>query len=68
VPASSLNGYWGEVATAVAQEAAGGVRDVILRQSGHAPGDKPDAATTSKAAGGSSAQGGPNPPTAPISR
>jgi hypothetical protein len=41
VPAGSLNGYWGDVATAVAQEAAGGVRDVILRQSGHAPGDQP---------------------------
>jgi len=38
VPAGSLDGYWGDVATAVAQEAAGGVRDVILRQSGHAPG------------------------------
>lgn len=38
VPAGSLNGYWGNVATAVAQEAAGGVRDVILRQSGHTRG------------------------------
>jgi hypothetical protein len=41
VPAGSLNGYWGDVATAVAQEAAGGVRDVILRQSGRTPGEKP---------------------------
>jgi hypothetical protein len=39
VPAGSLDGYWGDVATAVAQEAAGGVRDVILRQSGHEPGE-----------------------------
>jgi hypothetical protein len=39
VPAGSLNGYWGDVATAVAQEAAGGVRDVILRQSGRTPGE-----------------------------
>ncbi len=39
VPAGSLNGYWGDVATVVAQEAAGGVRDVILRQSGRAPGE-----------------------------
>ena len=38
IPAGSLNGYWGDVASAVAQEAAGGVRDVILRQSGRAPG------------------------------
>jgi hypothetical protein len=37
VPAGTLDGYWGDVATAVAQEAAGGVRDVILRQSGRAP-------------------------------
>jgi hypothetical protein len=37
VPAGSLNGYWGDVATAVAQEAAAGVRDVILRQSGRTP-------------------------------
>jgi hypothetical protein len=37
VPAGTLDGYWGEVATAVAQEAAGGVRDVILRQSGRVP-------------------------------
>lgn len=37
VQAGSLNGYWGDVATAVAQEAAGGVRDVILRQSGRTP-------------------------------
>lgn len=37
VPAGSLDGYWGDVATAVAQEAAGGVHDVILRQSGRDP-------------------------------
>jgi hypothetical protein len=39
VPAGSLDGYWGDVATVVAQEAAGGVRDVILRQSGRTPGE-----------------------------
>lgn len=37
VPAGTLSGYWGDVATVVAQEAAGGVRDVILRQSGREP-------------------------------
>jgi hypothetical protein len=40
VPAGTLGGYWGDIATAVAQEAAGGVRDVILRQSGRAPGEQ----------------------------
>ena len=34
VPAGSLNGYWGDVAVAVVQEASGGVKDVILTQSG----------------------------------
>lgn len=37
VPAGSLNGYWGDVAAVVAQEAAGGIRDVVLRQSGRDP-------------------------------
>ncbi|MDQ2803970.1 MAG: hypothetical protein M3Y41_15335, partial [Pseudomonadota bacterium] len=37
VPAGTLDHYWGDVAVAVAQEAAGGVRDVILRQSGRKP-------------------------------
>jgi hypothetical protein len=30
----SLNGAWGDVALVVAQEAAGGVRDVILNNTG----------------------------------
>ena len=34
VPPGSLNGLWGDVATAVAREAAGGVHDVILTQAG----------------------------------
>jgi hypothetical protein len=34
VPAGSLSGYWGDVAATVAQEASGGVKDVILTQSG----------------------------------
>ena len=34
VPRGSLSGYWGDVAAAVAQEASGGVKDVILTQSG----------------------------------
>ncbi len=34
VPAGTLSGYWGEVATKVAEEASGGVKDVILTQSG----------------------------------
>jgi hypothetical protein len=34
VPADSLSRYWGDVAAAVAEEASGGVKDVILTQSG----------------------------------
>lgn len=41
VPDGTLNGYWGDIATVVAQEAAGGVRDVILRQSGREPAAAP---------------------------
>jgi hypothetical protein len=64
VPAGSLNGYWGDVATAVAHEAAGGVRDVILRQSGRAPGEKPGAKTGSEAGIGGAAPNGTKSPTA----
>jgi hypothetical protein len=34
IPAGSLNGYWGDVAVVVAQEASGGVRDALLTQTG----------------------------------
>jgi hypothetical protein len=34
VPAGSLSHYWGDVAAAVVREAAGGIRDVILNQTG----------------------------------
>ena len=34
IPAGTLDGYWGDVSVVVAQQAAGGVRDVILTQSG----------------------------------
>ncbi len=34
VPPGTLDRYWGDVAVAVAQEAAGGVRDVVLNASG----------------------------------
>jgi hypothetical protein len=37
VPAGTLDGYWGDVAVVVAKEASGGVRDVILTQSGKRP-------------------------------
>ncbi len=37
VAAGSLNGVWGDVAQAVTEEASGGVRDVVLRQSGREP-------------------------------
>jgi hypothetical protein len=39
IPAGTLDHYWGDVAEVVTQEASGGVRDVILRQSGHEPGE-----------------------------
>jgi hypothetical protein len=41
IPAGSLDHYWAEVAVVVATEAAGGVNDVILRQSGREPGSPP---------------------------
>lgn len=34
LPAGTLNGFWGDIAVVVATEASGGVRDVILTQSG----------------------------------
>lgn len=34
IPAGTLDGFWGDVSVVVAQEASGGVRDVILTQSG----------------------------------
>jgi hypothetical protein len=37
IPAGSLDHYWGDVAMVVAQEASGGVNEVIRRQSGHEP-------------------------------
>jgi hypothetical protein len=43
IPAGSLDHYWADVAMVVANEAAGGVNDVILRQSGREPtGGGPD--------------------------
>jgi hypothetical protein len=37
IPAGTLDHYWGDVAAVVAQEASGGVNEVIRRQSGHEP-------------------------------
>lgn len=34
VPPGSIDRYWGDIAVVVAHEAAGGIRDVILRQTG----------------------------------
>ena len=39
IPAGSLDHYWADVAVVVATEAAGGVNDVIKRQSGRQPGE-----------------------------
>lgn len=44
IPAHTLDGYWGDVSTVVAQEAANGIREVITNNSGrnHKPaGNKP---------------------------
>jgi hypothetical protein len=35
IPAGTLNGFWGDVAVVVAQEAAAGAEEVIQRNSGH---------------------------------
>lgn len=42
VPPGSLDSYWGEVAVAVANEAAGGVHEVVSQASGRANRPKPD--------------------------
>lgn len=34
VPTGSLDGYWGDIAVVVAQEAAGGVKDALMTQTG----------------------------------
>lgn len=39
IPAGSLDHYWADVAVVVATEAAGGVNDVLSRQSGREPGE-----------------------------
>ena len=39
IPTGSLDHYWADVAVVVATEAAGGVNDVITRQSGREPGE-----------------------------
>jgi hypothetical protein len=48
IPAGSLDHYWADVAVVVATEAAGGVNDVITRQSGREPGQKPGNGQASK--------------------
>ena len=37
VPPDTVRGYWGDVALAVAQEAAGGVHDTLVKDTGHTP-------------------------------
>jgi hypothetical protein len=59
VPAGSLDGYWGDVAMVVAQQAAGGVHDVILKQNEAIE----DAAAQGKA--DAAKQGAANPPDQP---
>jgi hypothetical protein len=59
VPAGSLNGLWGDVAFVVAEEASGGIRDVVVNAGGFGP-DGPPAPTPAAAT--------PAPPPAPRSR
>ena len=51
IPAGTLDHYWGDVAVVVATEASGGVNDVLLRQTGHAPATQKAAAVRGQAAG-----------------
>jgi len=46
IPAGTLSHYWGDVATVVATEAAGGLNEVIRRQSGRVPNEAATAANT----------------------
>lgn len=48
VPAGSLNGLWGDVAFVVAEEASGGIRDVVVNAGGFGP-DGPPAPTPAAA-------------------
>lgn len=41
VPTGTLNGFWGDVAAVVAEEAAGGIRDVVINAGGFPPGATP---------------------------
>lgn len=50
IPAGSLNGLWGDVAFVVADEAAGGVRDVITNAGGQPTPGQPGAAPPAAAA------------------
>ncbi len=62
VPGGSLDRYWGDVAVVVVQEAAAGIRDVIVKQTGarQAPAQPKGAAAGGGAAGGNlAAAGGP---------
>jgi hypothetical protein len=67
IPAGTLDHAWGDVAIVVATEAAGGVRDVVLRQSGHEPGQQPDAQPASSGQPPSAQPGQPASPAVPPS-
>lgn len=64
IPAGTLNGFWGEVAVVVAQEAAAGIKTVIDRNSGHEQKPTSDAGKDAgtDAAPGAPAKTGPVPP------
>jgi hypothetical protein len=60
IPAGTLDKYWGDVASVVATEAAGGINDVIKRQSGHDPNEAKTADAGGSSAAGSAPAGNPN--------
>ena len=66
IPAHTLDGYWGDVSTVVAHEAAGGVRQVITNNSGrlHKPAPPPAGAQADGQAGHDADQKRTGPPAA----
>jgi hypothetical protein len=61
VPPDTVTGYWGDVALAVAQEAAGGVHETLMKDSGHRATETKPAAQTSTQAAPVSTQAPPSP-------
>jgi len=67
VPRGTLDGYWGDVALVVAQEAAGGVRDVILNQTAARQAAQREGEAAERKAEDAQPAAGPEAPSAPAS-